>query len=275
MKNGRLSKAIGFVLVLALALLFIAPLGVLIMNSFKPLNEIMGDPLAWPTEWKLGNYSNAWTLLDIPNVVKNTAILSFGAVALIVLLASMTAYWSERHPTPVSRIFGQLILLSILIPFATIMLPLVQVMRFLHLNNTLGGAILAYAGIGLAFAYFLIRSGVKSLPYELEEAAQIDGSGQIRLFFQIVLPLLAPTLFSVFIMDMFWVWNDFLIPMILLNNESLSTIQLAVNRLFGMYSSRWDVAMPALTMSMLPIIIIFVLLQRKIVGGVMAGAIKG
>ncbi len=275
MKNARLSMAIGFVLVLALALLFIAPLGVLIMNSFKPLDEIMGDPLAWPNEWKFGNYSNAWTLLDIPNVVKNTAILSFGAVALIVLLASMTAYWSERQPTPVSRIFGRLILLSILIPFATIMLPLVQVMRFLHLNNTLGGAILTYAGIGLAFAYFLIRSGVKSLPYELEEAAQIDGSGQVRLFFQIVLPLLAPTIFSVFVMDMFWVWNDFLIPMILLNNESLSTVQLAVNRLFGMYSSRWDVAMPALTMSMLPIIIIFVLLQRKIVGGVMAGAVKG
>lgn len=275
MKSKFLFASIGFGLAAAGAVLFVAPLWILFMNSFKPLNAIIADPLGLPSEWKWENYVAAWNILNIPRALKNTAILSLGAVGGILLLTTMTAYWSERHPTLCSRIFGNLILLSVLVPFATIMLPLVQVMKALELNNTLFGAVLSYWGIGFAFAYFLIRSGVKTLPYELEEAAQMDGAGRIYVFFRIVFPLLAPTVFSVFVMDMFWVWNDFMVPLVLLNNESHSTVQLAVNRLFGMYNSRWDVALPALSMSMLPIIIVFLLMQRKIVGGVMAGAIKG
>ncbi|MFC5468150.1 carbohydrate ABC transporter permease [Cohnella suwonensis] len=275
MKSRHLSTSIGFLLAAVGALLFIAPLWIMFMNSFKPLNAIIADPLGLPSAWKFDNYTAAWKVLNIPHVVKNTAILALGAVCGILLLSTMTAYWSERHPTIYSRIFGNLIMLSVLIPFVTIMLPLVRVMKFLHLNNTLFGAVLTYWGIGFAFAYFLIRSGVKTLPYELEEAAQVDGCGRIYIFFRIAFPLLAPTAFSVFIMDMFWVWNDFMIPLVLLNNETHSTVQLAVNRLFGMYNSRWDVALPALSMSMLPIIVVFVLLQRRIVGGVMAGAVKG
>ncbi|WP_019910534.1 carbohydrate ABC transporter permease [Paenibacillus sp. HW567] len=275
MKKLRVGLLAGFILALAGAVLFIAPLWIMFMNSFKPLSDILADPLRLPATWSLDNYREAWQVLDIPGVVRNTAILSLGAVSGILLFATMTAYWSERHPTVISRIFGYLIMLSVLIPFATIMLPLVRVMKFLHLNNTIGGAVLAYWGIGFAFAFFLIRSGVKTLPYELEEAAQIDGCGRVYIFFRIVFPLLGPTVFSVFIMDMFWVWNDFMIPLVLLNNEKLSTVQLAVNRLFGMYNSRWDVALPALTMSMLPIIIVFILFQRKIVGGVLAGSVKG
>lgn len=275
MKDDRWSKWFWFVLLLAVALLFIAPLCLMLINSFKSLNDILTSPLKLPVVWKPGNYGQAWKLLDIPLVLKNTMLVTLGSVCGICLLASMAAYWSERHPTIFSRIFGQLNIFSMLIPFATLMLPLIQVMQFMHLNNTIMGAVMAYWGIGMAFAYFLIRGGVKALPFELEEAAQIDGCGRVYLFFRIVFPLLMPTVFSVFLMDMFWVWNDFMIPLVLLNNNKLMTIQLAINRLFGMYNSRWDVAMPALTMSMLPILVVFVFLQKKIVGGVMAGALKG
>ncbi|AHV97920.1 carbohydrate ABC transporter permease [Paenibacillus sabinae] len=275
MKKNPVSMLITFMVVLAGVLIFVAPLWIMVMNSFKPLNEIIAFPLRFPDEWSFDNYVKAWEEVNIPNIMKNTAIVSFSAVCGVIILATMTAYWAERHPTVYSRIFSSAILLSMLIPFATIMIPLVQVMKFMHLNNTIPGAVLAYWGIGLAFAFFMIRSGVKTLPYELEEAARIDGCGVIQVFVRIVFPLLSPVVFSVFVMDMFWVWNDFMIPLVLLNNQKLSTVQLAINRLFGMYNSRWDIALPALTMSMLPIIVIFILLQKKIVGGVMAGAVKG
>ena len=148
-------------------------------------------------------------------------------------------------------------------------------MRFLHLNNSLFGGVLVYWGIGLAFAFFMMQSAVKSLPVELEEAAYIDGCSRIKTFFIIVLPMLRPTMISVILMDMFWVWNDFMVPLIMMNNERLMTIQLAISRLFGLYSSKWDIALPALVLTMLPIVVIFIVMQKKIMDGVIAGAVKG
>ena len=162
-----------------------------------------------------------------------------------------------------------------LIPFASLMLPLVQVMKVLGLNNSMFGTILTYWGIGLAFAFFMMQSAVKGLPVELEESARIDGCSRTRIFFSIIIPLLKPTIVSVVLMDMFWIWNDFMVPLIMMNNERLMTIQLSISRLFGQYASKWDIALPALVMTILPIVIVFILLQKKIMDGVIAGAVKG
>ena len=205
----------------------------------------------------------------------NTALVTVLSVSGIVLLSAMGAYWSERHPTVYSRIFSKLLVLSMLIPFASLMIPLVQVMRVFRLNNSLAGAIVTYWGIGLAFAFFMTQGAVKSLPYELEEAARVDGCGPVRVFWQIILPLLQPTMVTIFVMDIFWIWNDFIVPLILLDSSQLSTIQLAIKKLFSQYSSQWDLALPALVISIVPILVVFVLLQKKIVGGILAGAVKG
>lgn len=127
----------------------------------------------------------------------------------------------------------------------------------------------------MAFAFFIIQSAVKGVPLELEEAGMIDGCTRTRIFFVIVLPLLKPAIITVAVMDMFWIWNDFIVPLITLNNMDQSTIQLAISRLFGQYSSKWDIALPALVMTLLPVLIVFVIFQKRIVGGVMAGAVKG
>lgn len=121
----------------------------------------------------------------------------------------------------------------------------------------------------------MMRGAVKGLPYELEEAAKIDGCGPVKVFFKVVMPLLQPTMVTVFVMDIFWIWNDFIIPLILLDNGKLSTIQLAIKKLFSMYATKWDLALPGLMMSILPIVIVFVILQKKIINGIMAGAVKG
>ncbi|MBT2290161.1 carbohydrate ABC transporter permease [Paenibacillus albidus] len=168
-----------FIAVFAAAFIFISPLLIMFLNTFKPLNEIVAFPLRLPSEWSLSNYAAAWEKLDMLNTMKNTVFISIFAVSGIIILAAMTAYWSERHPTIFSGIFSRAIQFSVLIPFATIMIPLVKVMKFLHINNTIPSVVLTYWGIGLAFAFFLFQSGVKSLPVELEEAARIDGCGHV------------------------------------------------------------------------------------------------
>jgi raffinose/stachyose/melibiose transport system permease protein len=273
--KGAKKRPVLFIVTMLFALLFLSPLFIAFMNSFKPLSEIVAAPLSLPLEWAFSNYARAWESIKLPSVMFNTTLITVFSVSGIVLLASMVAYWSERHPSWYSRLLTKALVLSILIPFASIMIPLVKVLHGIHLSNTLPGVIFTYWGIGLAFAYFVIRGAVLSLPRELEESAKIDGCGAVGIFAVIVLPLLAPTALSVSIMDLFWIWNDFMVPLIALNNVDLSTIQLAINRLFSMYNSRWDVALPALVMSLVPIVAIFLALQKKIMGGILMGAVKG
>ena len=276
MKKDKVTRGLLFVLVLAIALVFVYPLFLIVMNSVKPLSEILMKPLSLPEAVQAAeNYADAIEEIDILHVMKNTALLTFFSVAGIVILATMTSYWTYRFPTKFAKLFETVVILSMLIPFASLMLPLVQVMSFFGLSNTLSGTILVYWGIGLAFAFFMIQSAVKGIPIELEESAMIDGCSRTRTFFVIVLPLLRPTILSVILMDMFWIWNDFIVPLIMMNSQKLMTIQLAISRLFGQYASKWNIALPALTLTMLPIIIIFVLLQKKIMDGVIAGAVKG
>lgn len=274
-KRAKKQKAIIFVIVLILALIFVYPLFLIVMNSVKPLAQILTKPLSWPDVFQIENYVKAFKEVNVLHVMKNTAVLTIGSVAGITLLAAMTAYWTFRYQTKYSKIFETFVILSMLIPFASLMLPLVQVMKVLGLNNSMFGTILTYWGIGLAFAFFMMQSAVKGLPVELEESARIDGCSRTRIFFSIIIPLLKPTMVSVVLMDMFWIWNDFMVPLIMMNNERLMTIQLSISRLFGQYASKWDIALPALVMTILPIVIVFILLQKKIMDGVIAGAVKG
>lgn len=275
MKKQKIKRIILFAAIFILALIFLCPLFIAGINSFKTLGDIISEPLSLPKKLLFSNYANAFTTLEIPKVMANTAIVTLGSVVGIVIFSAMTAYWAERHPTIYSKVFEKLLILSMLIPFASIMIPIVQVMKTLHLNSTLQGTIITYWGVGLAFAYFMMRGAVKGLPYELEEAAKIDGCGPVKVFFKVVMPLLQPTMVTVFVMDIFWVWNDFIIPLILLDNGKLSTIQLAIKKLFSMYATKWDLALPGLMMSILPIVIVFIVLQKKIINGIMAGAVKG
>lgn len=275
MKKGKIGSVLLFFVMILAVLVFLYPLFVVVMNSFKPLGDIIARPLEIPDILHLENYINAWKTVEIPRVMLNTSVVTVLSVTGIVLLSAMSAYWSDRHPTVYSRILSKLLVLSMLIPFASLMIPLVQVMRVFRLNNSLAGAIVTYWGIGLAFAFFMTQGAVKALPYELEEAARVDGCGPVRIFWQIILPLLQPTMVTIFVMDIFWIWNDFIVPLILLDSSQLSTIQLAIKKLFSQYSSQWDLALPALVISIVPILVVFVLLQKKIVGGIMAGAVKG
>lgn len=275
MRQRKINRTILFFVILFIALIFMYPLAIVFFNSVKPLSDIVAYPLSLPKGIEIQNFINTWEIMEIPKIVKNTAIITVLAVAGICLLATMTSYWTVRYDTLFARIFTTAMMLSMLVPFAAIMLPEVQVLRVTGMVNTLHGSVFVYWGVGMAFAFFIIQSAVKGVPLELEEAGMIDGCTRTRIFFVIVLPLLKPAIITVAVMDMFWIWNDFIVPLITLNNMDQSTIQLAISRLFGQYSSKWDIALPALVMTLLPVLIVFVIFQKRIVGGVMAGAVKG
>ena len=209
------------------------------------------------------------------NALWNTAVVTLGSTILLVLLSTMVAYWTVCHPTKYSRIFEALLLGSILVPFPTIMLPLVKTLSAVGLSGTYLGGIICYTGMGLAFSYFIMRGAMVALPRELEEAAVMDGCSIYRTFFNIILPLVTPTMISVFILEAFWVWNDYNIALVVLNTNSTKTIQLSINGLFAQYISRWDIALPALVIGIAPIFLMNVLLQKKILSGMTEGAIKG
>lgn len=274
-KKTFLIRTVVFILILITAIIFLYPFFIIAIDSVKPLSDIVKSPLSLPKVFQFENYKNVFNYINIPKVVFNTTVISLLSLAGLLLFCSMSAFWCECFPTKVSNIYKKILMVSMLIPFASLMIPLVKVMSSLHLNNTLFGVVLTFWGIGQAFAFFIIDSSAQSVPLTLYEAAAIDGASPIQMYFKIGLPLMKSALVSVFVMDLFWIWNDAQVSLILLNNQELSTIQLAINRLFGAYASKWDVALPALVLTILPMLVVYLLLQKQIIEGVSNGAVKG
>ncbi len=272
-KRIRLLVKVAFAAILALS--FLLPFYLVALNSIKTMGEVTQNPFSLPQEIHWENYISSWKALNMGKAFINTAIVAICSTLLITILSAMVAYWTVRHPTRFSRLFEMFLLGSILIPFPTIMLPIVKTLSAVRLSGTLIGGIICYTGMGIAFSYFIMRGAVLSIPKELEEAAIMDGSSVYYAFFRIIFPLMTPTAISVFILEIFWIWNDYNIALVVLNNDVTKTIQLSINGLFSQYISRWDIALPALVIGILPIFIVNILLQKKILAGMTAGAIKG
>lgn len=275
MRKNKCLSAIRFIGTLILAILFFVPFALVIYNSVKPQRQIMTDIIGWPTEFMFENYRNAWVELGLKDAMLNSVIVTFSSLFLILLLSSMVAYWFVRHPNRFSQIVEKVLISSLLIPFASVMLPLAKTMGNLGLNKSLLGGIITYTGMGISFASFILSGAVRGLPLEVEEAAMIDGCNIFQVFFKVVIPMLIPSLLSVFILDLFWIWNDYTVALVMLNTPRLNTVPLVINKLFGLYANKWDLSLPAIVMSIIPILVINIAMQKKIVAGMTAGAVKG
>jgi len=192
-----------------------------------------------------------------------------------VLLGSMAAWRLVRRPHRVSSIIFILFVSAMVIPFQSVMIPMVKVANTLGLMNSLPGVIIIYFGFGIPLTVFLLHGYVKSVPKELEESAYIDGCSTFQSFFLIVLPLMRTMVVTVIIVQTLWIWNDFLLPLLVLFKESIRTIPLGIFSFFGQYMNRWDWALSTLIMGMIPIIIFFLFLQKYIIRGITAGSVKG
>ena len=263
------------VILLCLVVLFVFPLYLAIMNSLKPLGDILGNTLALPTSFFLDSYQYVFVEMNYLNAFINTFMITAISVIFIVILGSMCAYKLSRTNDRKSQIIMMLLFSSMIIPFQTIMLPLSKVAKAMNLTDSIPGLILMVIPLFAPFAIFMYHGFVKNVPIEVEEAAQIDGCSAFGIFFKIVFPMLKPITGSVIVLDVLWVWNDFALPLIMLQSKQNKTITITIYTFFSSVQMRWDYALSGLMLSSLPVLIFFIFMQRFIIKGVISGAVKG
>jgi raffinose/stachyose/melibiose transport system permease protein len=259
------------------ALLTLSPLWILLVNSFKPQTRIVDNPIAPPVQLDFQYISNALGQLQFLKSIGFTLLITFFAVVLIVLLSSMTAWILVRSKLKIAGFIFMAFVAAMLIPFQAIMYPLIQLFDAIGLKN-LGGLILMYGGFGLSMSMFLYHGFVKSVPLEVEEAAFIDGAHIVQMFFLIVMPLLKSITVTVIIINAMWIWNDYLLPFLVIGNSENKTLVLSLyfaQILAGQYGNPWQLIFPAVLVTITPIVVVFLFLQKFIVKGISAGAVKG
>ena len=261
----------------ALALLYLIPLFLVLMNSFKGRFFISDTPFALPDSktWVgLQNYISGIAKTGLPLAFGYSLFITVFSVAAIVFFTSMTAWCITRVRSRVSSGFYYLLVFSMIVPFQMVMFTMSKVANVLHLDNPVG-IIVLYLGFGAGLSVFIFSGFVKSIPIEIEEAATIDGCTPIQTFFLVVFPLLRPIYITVAILNSMWIWNDYLLPYLVIGS-TYRTIPIAVQYLQGGYGSKDMGAMMAmLVLAIIPIVVFYLLCQRYIIEGVVAGAVKG
>lgn len=266
-------KTISVILKVFLALLFLFPFYVLVVNSLKTRKEIFTNTLALPAIPQFSNYSRALEAMDFLDALKNSLIVTLCSVAIIIIFTSMAAWVIVRNKSKISTILYGVFVAALIIPFQSTMLPLMREMGALNLLN-IPGLIFVYLGFGTSMSVFLYAGFVKSIPKELDEAAEIDGCNRFQTFWLIIFPLLKPTTFTVAILDVVWIWNDYLLPSLTINTPTTMTIPLQTYFFFGQFTKQWDMALAALVMVIIPVIIFYFVAQKYIIKAVTAGSIK-
>ncbi len=266
-------------LVLALAVCLLAvlvPFYIIVINSFKPYADIARNIFSWPgSNFTLDNYANAWRRLNFANSLKNTAFISIFSNIGGVVFCSMTGYWITRHPNRFTRACFYIIISFMSIPFQALMIPFARLTNALSLSNSLPGITVCFWAMTVSLSTFIISGAVKTIPAEIESAALIDGCGSFVTFWRIVFPQIKASVFTVATINTLWFWNDYLMTQLVLSKNSLRTIQIAMQALFNEAFFAWDVALAALTLSILPLFIFFIIAQKQVLAGVSAGAVKG
>lgn len=278
MKKAR--KVIVNVIVILMCAVFLFPIYLVVVNSFKNRSELYENIMALPEKLTFEYYAKAMDKMNFLRSFGNSLIVTIVSILFIVLFASMTAWMLVRVNNVFSKIIFNLLVATMLIPFQTLMMPLMQEMGWIRDNlhipmmDTLGGLIYMNIGFGASMAVFLYHGFVKSIPVSLEEAAQIDGCSKLGIFFKIVFPMLKPTTVTVAILDVIWIWNDYLLPSLVLSSKANRTIPLSTAAFFGQFTIQWNMAMAGLTLTIIPVIIFYLCAQKYIIKGVAAGAVK-
>lgn len=262
------------ILAIILGLLFLVPFYYVISNSLKPFSEILTSTSALPKVLQFENYVNAFEKLDFLKVFSNSLIITVASNIVLVVFCSMAAYMLVRTKKKISNIIFMTFVAAMIIPFQSIMIPLIKTAGSLHLLNSIWGLVIMYLGFGSGMTIFLYHGFIKGIPVELEEAAIIDGCTRFGVFWRIVFPLLKPITVTTVILNSLWIWNDFLLPSLVLQNPELRTIPLATFFFFGQYTKQWDLALAALMIGIIPLLIFFFAMQKHIIKGITSGSIK-
>lgn len=272
-KKGNLMLEIMMIII---ALLFLYPIILVFYNSLKSFSEVMANVISLPKRIAFENYSYVWKFIDYPRLFLNNLLITVTGIIGIVFFASIAAYKLSRTKTKYSFIIYLFCIIPMLIPFQTIMITVLKLAKQLHLSDSDLGLGIQYWGFGVPMAVFIYHGFIKTIPKEIDESAIVDGASTTTMFFKIIFPLLKPVTSTIIVIDVMWIWNDFLLPLIMVNGKKQTkTLTLAAYSFVGQYITNWQYAMAAMVLAVLPSVIFFILMQKNIVKGVTAGAVKG
>lgn len=273
-----------------LFVIFISPFALILINSAKSSRDILLNPLSLPADWGIfiDNVVSIWNnpSINYRESFISSIIITVVSLLVITLISSLAAWGLVRHKSKTSTFIFLMFVASMVIPFQVVMYPLISWFRFLQENVTqplfgfnllrsYWGVFLAYGGFGMGLSVFMFHGFIKAVPVEIEEAAEIDGANKIQTFFLIVLPLLKPITVTILILNGIWIWNDYLLPLLLLGvGNDIQTLPIAVANFAGSYTRQWDMILTSALMVIAPVVILFLLAQKQIMKGMVEGAIK-
>ncbi len=274
LKHGAIEGAI-YVFLIILALIFVYPIFLMIITSFKSTREIFFDPFGLPKMWSLDTFTQVWQKAHFNTYFVNSIVVTLASTALVLICSSLAAYGLSRYRFKLNGFFHIYFLAGIMIPIRLGILPLFLLMRNLRLLNTHWSLILTYAASGMPMSVFLLTGFFKTIPKDLEYSARIDGCSDIQIFYKIMLPLIRPGLATVTIVNFVPWWNDFFFPLLFIQSDKLKTIPLGMTIFFGQYMTDWGLLFAGMVIASIPLLALYLAMSRQFISGLTAGALKG
>lgn len=257
------------------ALIFSIPLYVVLVNAFKPYADIVQSPLSLPFHFTMNSFINAFKTSDITRLYINSITITFFSVVFLILFGSMAAFVLSRRKGKIYSPVYFLLLSGMMIPVQVILIPSIKTLKFFGLLHTFPGLIFFNVAVYMGITFFLYVEFFKTLPQSIEESAIIDGASKFTIYSRIMFPLMKPCTATVIIFSGMWIWNDFLPPLYMLNEKSGSTITTGIYRSIGQYATNWDIVFSVSLLASIPIVILYIILQKQFMNGLISGAVKG
>lgn len=276
MRKFHFSTILSYLVLTAWSLVVLFPIWTMLVNSVKPQREIFRHPFGLPQTFTLDGYQNAWVDGNFDIFFRNSIIVTVGSLFLILLLGSLAAYALANWKSRLSDMIYLFFVAGLMIPIRLGTINIFQLIIALGLNGSLLSLIPVYVAMGLPIAAFVLTTFIRGIPPELTDAAHVDGATELRIYWSIILPLVRPAMATVAIFNLIPIWNDLWFPLIFLRSaEDQRTVTLGVSLLFGQYQTNWTSILSTLTLSAVPLIILYLLMSKQFIKGLTAGAVKG
>jgi raffinose/stachyose/melibiose transport system permease protein len=271
--RARLGKRITFGVGITLAVAYFFPFFLVFVNSVKLKYDILANPLALPVHITWENFQQAYAKMNFYRSLTNSLIITVLSVSLLIIFSSMLAYYLARTKNKTSKYIFLILVASMIVPFQALMIPFMARFAPLVSYNNRGALIFFYIGFGTALSTFLYHGFISTIPTEIDEAASIDGASDMVAFWRIIFPMMRPITATVAIINALWIWNDFLLPRLVLD-EASQTLPLSTYRFYGQYTVEYGQVMAGLALAVIPIVIFYLILQKQFISGISQGAVK-
>jgi len=272
-KRQSFFRSIVFVIGAFLAIAYVAPFFLVVINSVKPTLEIAQDPLSWPSAISWDNFNQALQKMNFFRSLTNSVVVTVFSVTALILVSSMLAYYLSRTKNKFTTVTFLILVSSMIVPFQALMIPFMAIFAPDVSINNIAMLIFFYVGFGTAMSTFLYHGFISNIPLELDEAASLDGASDFTTFWRVIFPMLRPVTATVAIINALWIWNDFLLPRLVLTPET-QTLPLSTYLFYGQYTTDYGQVMAGLLLSVLPIITFYLILQKQFIAGISSGAVK-